>query len=97
MIKRGTVTIINGRGVILTEKVDKIQIGHIEMAQSIGVRVGKVGDHFFGVREIAQRFPCVLEIIIALPVNQVFQSVSLPLEINNIIYFILLILIPYNM
>ena len=72
VIKRGTVTIINGRQIILTEKTNKIQIGHIEMIWSVGIRADEIRDHLFGMREIAQRFPCSLGIIIAFPMNQVF-------------------------
>ena len=53
--------------------------------------MGEVRDCLFDMREIAQGFPCMLRIIIAFPVNQVFQPVSLLLRIDDIIYFILLI------
>ena len=64
-------TIINGGGIILMEETDKIQIGHIEILWSIGMSMDEVGTHLFGVRNIAQGFPCTLGVIIALPIGQV--------------------------
>ena len=53
------------------EETDKIQIGHIEILWSIGMSMDEVGTHLFGVRNIAQGFPCTLGVIIALPIGQV--------------------------
>ena len=49
VIEWGTMAIVNDRGVIVMEKVDKIQISHIETMWSIGMRAGEVRDHFFGM------------------------------------------------
>ena len=96
MIERDIVTIIDNRQIILMKEMDKIQIGHIETMWSIWMSTSKVGNHFFGVRGIAQEFPHVLRIIIALLVDQVLQPASLSLEINDIIDFILLVPILYD-
>ena len=78
------------------EKMDKIQIGHVEVMQSIGMSTGKVGNHLLGMSEIAQGSPYTLRIVIALSVDQVFQPMSLLSGVNNIIYFVLLVPIFYN-
>ena len=85
VIERGIVTIINSGQIILTEKMDKIQIGHIETTWSIGMSADKVGDCFFGMREIAQGFSHMLGVVIALPVDQVFKPASLLLGIDNVL------------
>ena len=77
--------------------MDKIQIGHIEMMWSIGMSMCKVGNHLLDIREVAQGFPHMLRIIIALPVDQILQPVSFLLGVNDIIYFVFLILILYDM
>ena len=63
---------------------------------SIGMSTGEVGNCLFGVREVAQWFLHMVGIIMAFLVDQVFQLAPLPSGINNIIYFIFLILIFYD-
>ena len=72
VIKKGIVTIINDRGIILMEEVNEIQIGHIEVMQSIGASMDKVGNYLFSMSKNAQVFPYELRIVIAFPVDQIF-------------------------
>ena len=53
VIERGIVTIINSGWIILMGEANKVQIGHIEAMQSIGMSMGEVEDCLFGIRETA--------------------------------------------
>ena len=91
MIERDITQVSFSHIFLLPEKEQEVHIGHLQLPWCLWHVPMELRNCFLGVSQVASRFPCAFLFWVALSMDQILQTPSLPVGVYDLFHFILFI------